>query len=94
MLKPAEPFPPAGAVAARKEIRMYDMLLTDACKETAATVVLSVYTPTRRARMVVTTAARRAFALLDTIPLTASASALHDGIRTTQGTALGGRGVN
>jgi hypothetical protein len=94
MRKPAEPFAPAGAVAARKEIRMYDMLLTDACEEAAATVILSVYAPARRARMVVATAARRAFALLDPIPLTASASALPDGIRATQGTALGGRGVN
>jgi hypothetical protein len=73
---------------------MYNMQLTDACEEAAATVVLSVYAAARRARMVVATAARRAFAVLDPIPLTASASALPDGIRTTQGTALGGQGVN
>ncbi len=73
---------------------MYDMLLTDACEEAAATVVLSVHTPARGARMVVATATRRAFPLLDPIPLTASASAPPDGIRTTQRTALGGRGVN
>jgi hypothetical protein len=72
---------------------MYDMLLTDACEEAAATVVSSVYALARRTRMVVATAARRAFALLDLIPLNTSASALPGGIRTTQGTALGGRGV-